>query len=81
VRWLIPQEHHTWHTGDPEPTLGKPVVTDPYGQLWRWDPNLRYWITEIDRFDPCTGRHTKSIEHSCPNWDTLLQRWGPLTEV
>jgi hypothetical protein len=39
------------------------MVTDKHGRLWRWDPNLMFWIYE---------RADGSIEASCPSWQSLI---------
>jgi hypothetical protein len=46
------------------------TITDKHGQLWRWDPNLMFWIHE---------RADGNIEASCPSWQSLMQ-YVPLTE-
>jgi hypothetical protein len=46
------------------------MVTDKHGRLWRWDPNLMFWIYE---------RGDGSIEASCPSWQSLMQ-YIPLAE-
>jgi hypothetical protein len=58
-----------WADGDRKP-LDNPMVTDKHGRLWRWDPNLMFWIYE---------RADGSIKASCPSWQSLMQ-YVPLAE-
>jgi hypothetical protein len=64
------RQPRVWNVGDREP-LGNPMVFDRHGRLWRWDPNLVFWIHESAGGD---------IEASCPNWQSLTLNHGPLTE-
>ncbi len=47
------------------------MITDKNGRLWRWDPNLMFWIHE---------RADGHIEASCPSWQSLTHQHGPGTE-